>query len=358
MSNIKPPTTKTLKYAKQLLESWELVAFPTETVYWLWANALDTKAIQKIFDIKKRPSNNPLIVHVWDKDSISKYWIISNIVEKTIIEKLMPGPITILLRKRENIPEIISSNPFVGIRIPSNNQAIQLLQKCGLPIAAPSANISTKPSPTSAKMVYEYFKEQIPLIINGWNCSVGIESTVIKVDEEIRCESMSDWNYQSLYKITIMRPGFITKEDLESIFIKQKNIIVEYSTKITNISPWNMYKHYSPDAQVEIIDCNTETIFKKKIISKIKASPSHKIWLILTQQCITTYQKILNQYKNHVTILPRWSRDDLISCAQKLFDLYYTCDQMDINYILIEYLPENWLWLSIMNRVKKSSEKG
>lgn len=357
MSNIHLPDHKTLQLAKQLLIDWEVVAFPTETVYWLWANALDPVAVAKIFKLKNRPSNNPLIVHLWHKRDISKYWIISNPIEKKIIEKLMPGPITLLLPKRDNIPAIVSPNAFVWLRIPSNQAALNFLQTCDLPIAAPSANISTKPSPTSAKMVYQYFWNKIPLIIDWWNCHVGIESTVIKVDHHSICKPMSGWDCEEFYKIDILRPGFVTKEDLEILFANHNNISVHYSSHQSNISPGNLYRHYSPRAHVEIIDCLTPDILKERLNIKIQWSAHIKLWLIITQECINLHKKILNEFKDYIHVFPRWSRNDLISCAQKLFDIYNICDKHDINYILIEHLQEVWLWYSIMNRVKKSTEK-
>ncbi len=355
MANIYLPNNKTFQLAKQLLIDWEVVAFPTETVYWLWANALDPVAVSKIFKLKNRPSNNPLIVHLWHKRDISKYWTISNHIEKKIIEKLMPGPITILLPKKSNIPDIVSPNPFVWIRIPSNQAALDLLQTCDLPIAAPSANISTKPSPTSAKMVHQYFGSKVPLIIDWWHCNVGIESTVVKIDEHSICKPMSDCEY--FYKINILRPGFVTKEDLESLFSNQKNVSVHYSSQKSNISPGNLYRHYSPRAHVEIIDCLSEDLLQDKLNLKIQWSVHIKLGLIITQDCINTHNKILNKFSDNIHVFPRWSRNDLIKCAQKLFDIYNICDKQDINYILIEHLQEVWLWYSIMNRVKKSAEK-
>ncbi|MFZ2151313.1 MAG: L-threonylcarbamoyladenylate synthase [Candidatus Absconditicoccaceae bacterium] len=357
MSNIHLPDNKTFQLAKQLLIDGEVVAFPTETVYGLGANALDAVAVSKIFKLKNRPSNNPLIVHLGHKRDISKYGIISNPIEKKIIEKLMPGPITLLLPKKNNIPEIVSSNPFVGIRIPSNQVALDLLQACDLPIAAPSANISTKPSPTSAKMVYQYFGSNIPLIIDGGNCNVGIESTVVKIDEHSICKPMSSGECEYFYKINILRPGFVTKEDLESLFSDQKNVSVFYSSQQSNISPGNLYRHYSPRAHVEIIDCLTPDILKERFNIKIQGSAHIKLGLIITQECINLHKEILNEFKDYIHVFPRGSRNDLISCAQKLFDIYNICDKQDINYILIEHLQEIGLGYSIMNRVKKSAEK-
>lgn len=350
MNNIKKPSIDVFKYAKQLLLDSQVVAFPTETVYGLWANALDTKALKKIFLLKNRPSNNPLIVHVWDKDEISKYGIISSPIEKKIIQKLMPWPITILLNKKENIPNLVSSNPYVGIRIPSNRVALDFLKYCQLPIAAPSANISTKPSPTSAQMVNNYFGEKLPLIIDGWNCNVWIESTVIKVDETSSCIPMWADDCNISYKITIMRPWFVTKEDLEALFDKNRNVFVQYSSEISNISPWNMYKHYAPSASINII----QNIDILKKYSKIK---DKKMAFILTDEFIVENQFFLSNLQKTFHIISWWSKKDLITCAQNLFEIYHQCDQKSIDLIFIEQLKEEWLWFSIMNRVKKSAEK-
>ena len=350
MDNIQQANIDTFKYAKRLLLESQVVAFPTETVYGLWANALDTKALEKIFVLKNRPSNNPLIVHVWDKKEIGKYGNISNPIEKKIIEKLMPWPITILLNKKENIPNLVSSNPYVGIRIPSNQVAIDFLKYCKLPIAAPSANISTKPSPTSAQMVNNYFGDKLPLIIDWWNCHVWIESTVVKVDEISICDPMWRDDCNVSYKIIIMRPWFITKEDLELLFDKNKNISIQYSSHLSNISPWNMYKHYSPNASINIIQ-------NLDILSEYLQVKDKKIALILTQEKIKENQNIISKLSPNFHIVSWWLQNDLITCSQNLFQIYNQCDQDWIDLIFIEQLKEEGLWFSIMNRVKKSAEK-
>jgi L-threonylcarbamoyladenylate synthase len=140
-------------------------------------------AVKKIFETKKRPQRNPIIVHVGSIDQIGEYAEIISPFEEKIINTLMPGPITILLKKKKIISDIVTAgSEFVGIRIPSNKVALDFLQTVELPVAAPSANISTKPSPTSAQMVESYFHEAVPMIIDGGACDVGIESTVVKVE--------------------------------------------------------------------------------------------------------------------------------------------------------------------------------
>ena len=139
--------------------------------------------MQKIFTVKGRPSSNPLIVHIGEKSQIADLAIVENSFQQ-IIDKLFPGPVTLLLKKKPGIPEVVTQNPFVGIRMPSNQIANDFLKAVALPIAAPSANISGKPSPTSAPMVMDNVGGKIPLIIDGGDSNYGIESTVIKVDEE------------------------------------------------------------------------------------------------------------------------------------------------------------------------------
>ncbi|HOG15554.1 MAG TPA: L-threonylcarbamoyladenylate synthase [Candidatus Absconditabacterales bacterium] len=349
MGNIKQANIETYEYAKKLLFASEVVVFPTETVYGLGANALDTKAVEKIFILKNRPSNNPLIVHVGEKSEIQKYAIISNSIEEKIIEKLMPGSITVLLKKKENIPSVISQNPYVGIRIPSNRVALEFLRHVNLPIAAPSANISTKPSPTSAQMVKEYFDEKVQLIIDGGDCSVGIESTVVKVDELFVHPITGDSNGEVFYKIVIHRPGFVTKEDFETLFSDNQNVFVEYSSDISNFSPGNMYKHYSPNASIKIIE-NLEEI--GNISNNIE---NKKIALILTKETVEKYQNIISGLSKNIKVLFRGSQKNLIVCAQNLFKLYHQCDQEGIDLVFIEGLKEEGLGFSIMNRVKKSA---
>ncbi len=330
MTNIYPSTPKYIKKAQHLLAKGELVAFPTETIYGLWANALLPEAVKKIFIAKNRPLDNPLICHVAKKSDIKKYAYIDNKLQKLIIKTCMPGPCTLLLRPKAMIPkEITAGQPLMSIRIPANSIAQKLLSWCNFPVAAPSANLSTKPSPTSAEMVYENFKETIPMIIDGGETEVGIESTVIRADEN---------------KIEILRPGFITKEDLQALV--GKDIPVSYTTKGKHMSPGTRYKHYAPKAKV--YGFHTYQELKKYITTYA----NHRIGIIATKEFLTYYRKQL-QYPN-ITIYPRWTKKNLISCAKTLFKLYHLWDKDYQEYLLIEYLPEQGLWYAIMNRVKKS----
>jgi L-threonylcarbamoyladenylate synthase len=246
MSNLFPPNQQTYLKAKSLFSNDELVAFPTETIYGLGANALSDTAAEKIFQLKGRPNDNPLIVHLGEKKQITDYAYIENEIQQTIIDHLMPGPITLLLPKKANISPIVCKVPLVGIRLPSNEIAQKMLTTVNLPIAAPSANRSGKASPTNVQMVYDNLGENIPMIIDGGESEAGIESTVIKVDQT------------SSPKILILRPGFITKEDLDHLF--HHEIPVAYTTSNPELSPGMKYKHYSIAGKVQLMDTPNEII--------------------------------------------------------------------------------------------------
>lgn len=342
--NIKLPSTEVYLEAKELLKAWKLVVFPTETIYGLGADARNDQAVLSIFELKWRPQDNPLITHLWYKQQILEYATVENEIQQTIIDKLMPGPLTLLLKKKEwTISNRSCPLDYVWIRLPSNLVAQRFLQVAELPVAAPSANISWKPSPTNAKMVYDNLHDNVPLIIDDWESFAGIESTVMRVvpDEEV------EWKL----KIQILRPGFLTKEDLEDCF--NQEIRVEYTTKNPELSPWMRYKHYSISWHVRIFD-NLKDIAS---LSKEFESKDTKIWILLTQELIDNNEHLVEQYRNNwITIIPRWTQWNLASCAHSLFDHYHTAEKSWINLLFVERLPEEWIGYGIMNRVKRSAE--
>ena len=374
-SNIKLPSTEVYQEAKKLLEAWQLVVFPTETIYWLGADARNDKAVLSIFELKWRPQDNPLITHLWYKEQIKDYATVENEIQQTIIDKLMPGPLTLLLKKKEwAISNRSCPLDYVWIRLPSNSVAQKFLQIAELPVAAPSANISWKPSPTNAKMVYDNLHDNVPLIIDDWESFAGIESSVMRV--------VPDEDTKKL-KIQILRPWFLTKEDLEDCF--NHKIKVEYTIKNPELSPWMRYKHYSIAGHVRIFDdlnsleriiIENFPLFKeggplavgdlknphpdKSGIPFTKGQRNEqntKIWILLTQELIDNNKKLIEQYKNNwITIIPRWTKSNLASCAHSLFDHYHNAEKSWINLLFVERLPEEWIGYWIMNRVKRSAE--
>jgi len=341
--NIKLPSEKVYQEAKRFLEAWKLVVFPTETIYGLGADARNDKAVLSIFELKWRPQDNPLITHLWYKEQIKDYATVENEIQQTIIDKLMPGPLTLLLKKKEwTISNRSCPLDYVWIRLPSNAVAQRFLQVAELPVAAPSANISWKPSPTNAKMVYDNLWNNIPLIIDDWESFAGIESSVMRI--------VPDEDTKKL-KIQILRPGFLTKEDLEDCF--NHEIKVEYTTKNPELSPWMRYKHYSIAGHVRIFDKLSDITN----LSKEFESKDTKIWILLTQELINDNENLIKKFsKDWITIIPRWTKSNLASCAHSLFDHYHQAEKSWINLLFVERLPEEWIWYWIMNRVKRSAE--
>lgn len=178
--------TEELKNVANLIKNGDIVVFPTETVYGIGANALDKNAVKKIFIAKGRPSDNPLIVHVANKQDIGRVALTPSAVEQKLIDTFMPGPITIILRKKDVIPDIVSAGlDTVGIRMPSNKIANKIISAAGVPIAAPSANISGKPSGTRLKDIRDELESKVSVMIDGGETEVGLESTVVKVENNI-----------------------------------------------------------------------------------------------------------------------------------------------------------------------------
>ena len=318
MINLQKITENELNLAKKELEKGNLVIFPTETVYGLGANALDSKAVSKIFEVKNRASNNPLIVHLKNKDEISKYAIVNNIVEQKLIDSFMPGPFTLILEKKSIISDNVTAGmDTVGIRVPIDSIAHHLLDILSFPIAAPSANLSTRPSGTNVEDIFDEFKDKVSYIIDGGESRIGLESTVCKVIDGIP---------------TILRPGFITKEDIEGVCGKcnvSEFVMKEAHGKVE--SPGMLYKHYSPKTKCVLVDLSKmeeeSRKYAKTIIignSKLKDLPCYKFF-------------------NY--------GDDLVSVCHNIFMLLRKADKENADVILIQATETNGLGLAIMNRL-------
>lgn len=242
-TEILSPTDENIEKAGRLLESGEVVGIPTETVYGLAADATNPEAVSKIFVAKGRPQDNPLIVHIADKSDIEKYAYDIPDIAYRIADKFWPGPLTMVLPKKDIIPETTSGGlDTVGLRFPSNTIAQEIIKSAGVPLAAPSANTSGKPSTTTARHVFDDMNGKIPAIIDGGSCSVGVESTVISFSGE---------------DVIILRPGFVSREDLLTVaknVIIDKGVLSEISNDAVVASPGMKYKHYSPKANVVIVE--------------------------------------------------------------------------------------------------------
>ncbi|MCM1299376.1 MAG: L-threonylcarbamoyladenylate synthase [Firmicutes bacterium] len=244
---------KSIEIAAELLKNHEIVAIPTETVYGLAGNGLSPIAVKKIFDAKGRPNDNPLILHVPNTDWFYEYAEEVPDLAIRLSEKFCPGPLTMIMPKKKIVPyETSGGLDTVAFRIPNQPWTLKLIEACGFPLAAPSANLSGLPSPTRAGYVYKDMKGKIPLIVDGGVCSCGVESTVIAFTD---------------IGVKILRPGGVTSEMLEE-FCK-----VEIDRAVTEglndneqaLSPGMKYKHYSPKAEVYMVECESQDRFAEFI---------------------------------------------------------------------------------------------
>ncbi len=312
-----------LSIAKEELNSGNLVIFPTETVYGLGANALDYNAVDKIFEAKNRASNNPLIVHLKDKEEITKYAVINNEIEQKLIDSFMPGPFTLILEKKSIIPDNVTCNlNTVGIRIPIDEIAHNLLSMLDYPIAAPSANVSTRPSGTNIYDIIPEFENSVNYIIDGGDSRIGLESTVCKVIDNVP---------------TILRPGYITKEDIIDVIGKcnvSEFVMKEAQGAVE--SPGMLYKHYAPSTKCILVDRELMDITSKKYQKTIILGSSN----VKDISCF--------KYYNY--------GDDLVSIAHNIFKLLREVDKLNGDVILIEAIDTKGLGLAIMNRLIRTCE--
>jgi L-threonylcarbamoyladenylate synthase len=228
--------------AAEIIKSGGVVAIPTETVYGLATNAFDEAAVKKIFEVKGRPQDNPLIVHVHSIEAVAEVAKEVPLLAKKLFSSFSPGPLTIVLAKKNEVPYVTSGGlETVGVRIPDNNNVRELIRLCGVPLSAPSANISGKPSPTTAAHVYDDLQGKIPLILDGGVCRVGLESTVISIEGG---------------SIKILRPGKITEKMLSEYgeVTIDKGVTESVSEMKKPTSPGMKYKHYAPECDITIID--------------------------------------------------------------------------------------------------------
>ena len=333
--NTRKPSYAIIRKAANLIRKGEVIAFPTETVYGLGANALDPSSVSKIYKIKGRPSDNPLIVHIADMKTFRT--LVSEIPPKAsrVISKFWPGPITLVLKKSKILPEITTGGlNTVAVRMPKNNVALELIKESHFPIAAPSANISGKPSPTNASHVKDDLNGKIKLILDGGSTEIGIESTVIDMTQSTP---------------VILRPGGISKESIEEKIGKvhsDKSLLgLHRSTTNINKSPGMKYRHYSPNAQVILVE-GTEFNAKNKIIEltqKLK-SQGKKV-------CIMTTSKSLKVNADNVHYMGK----TLEAIARNLFANLREADKNNIDIIIVQGIQYNKAGFAIMNRLKKAA---
>jgi len=309
--------------AGELLRRGELVAFPTETVYGLGANGLDGVGCKKIYEAKGRPSDNPLILHVASLYQFKQLSV--NLSDSAILlaSKFWPGPMTLVVHKNKNIPDVVTAGlDTVAIRYPSNKDAQELIRAAAVPIAAPSANLSGSPSPTNARDVLEDMNGRIAAILDGGECSVGVESTIIDTTTN---------------PVTILRPGGITLEMVQNLLGEvQLDAALQGVEAAVPKAPGMKYRHYAPKAKV--ILCKTYREIDN--VAKQNRKEKKRIGVIAKKQAVGCFNRV---YKNAADL------------AENLFAFLRDLDREQVEVIYVETVAESDIGLAVMNRLRKAA---
>ena len=316
---------KNIEEAGNLIRNGELVIFPTETVYGIGANGLDAEAVKNIFIAKGRAQDNPLILHVSDFEMVDLIAHDINDLERKLMDIFFPGPLTIILNKNDIVPSNVSCNlDTVGVRMPSNKIAHALIESAKVPIAAPSANISGKPSGTNIDDIKNELGDKVALIIDGGETDIGLESTVVRVIDN---------------RVRILKPGKITVQDFLNYGFEvelDSNIFNKVSSNQKVMSPGMKYKHYAPNKECLLIYSDDNN----KLINEVKKIESEKNILVVCKSSNTKY------FNNAIDM-----GESLDEISHNIFHILREVDNTDFDLIVIEGVKKDGLGIAIMNRL-------
>lgn len=324
------------EYCDQLSEASEIilaggtVVFPTETVYGLGGNGLLADAAKKIYAAKGRPSDNPLIIHIAEPKDAEKYAFVSDIYYK-LADAFMPGPLTVIMQKKDCIPLSVTGGlDSVAVRCPSHPIARALIGRCGVPIAAPSANISGRPSPTSAKYVEEDMLGRVDMIIDGGECEIGLESTIVKIDND---------------RLILLRPGAVTYDALCCV-CENVEIAPAVTDKLAEnerpLSPGMKYRHYAPQSDFILLDGDESDVLSFMMEEQKNGC------------AVLCYDEEL-PFLNASLSVPIGQRDDLPAQAKKLFTSLREADKLGARKIYAHLPPLDGLGLALYNRMIRAA---
>ena len=327
-----------LQRAGKILRSGGLVAFPTETVYGLGANGLDAEACARIYEAKGRPSDNPLILHVCDRAMVDMIAAEVTPMAEKLLAAFMPGPITLILRRREIVPDRITGGlDTVGIRMPEHPVARAMIRAAGVPIAAPSANISGRPSPTTAASVLRDMKGRIPLILDGGPCHFGVESTIVDCTGPVA---------------VILRPGAITREMLTEVLGGCRLDPALVGADTVPRAPGMKYKHYAPKAPMTLIEGAPEKMaaaFRRQV--RLLQSEGHTVGVLASSEVCSALRGLVPAE----LLADYGSQGDLLTIASRIYEKLIAFNDTQADVLLGEGTTEQGLGLAIMNRLHKAS---
>jgi len=327
------PQKRLIEIAATAIKRGGTVIFPTETVYGLGANAYNAEAVLKVFKAKGRPADNPLIVHIADFSQL--YDVAVDVPEaiKSKLHTVWPGPITFVLKKKEDIPyEVTGGLDTVAVRMPAHPIALSLIKASGVPIAAPSANRATRPSPTKAEHIIEEMEDRVDVIIDGGKTFFGVESTIIEATHK---------------PFTLLRPGPFTLEELRKMF--GKIVVSDYAkgkheAKVA-VAPGIKYRHYAPNKPLVLAN-------NKQMLKEVVEYCSKK-GISVAVICSDEMKKEIKQKGTEVISLG--SEKNLYEIASNLFDSFLKIETSEAEFGIIQPFPQKGIGLAIMNRIKKAT---
>lgn len=336
--NAENPETEAICIAANIIKKGGLVAFPTETVYGLGADALNPKAVKSLFRAKKRPLDNPPIVHVGSIQDV--YRLVTEVSPKAekLMKRFWPGPLTLILKRSEIVPDItVSGLDTIAVRMPRHNVALALIRESNCPIAAPSANLAGRPSPTTAQHVLEDLNGRIDAVLDAGPTTIGVESTVLDLTVD---------------PPQILRPGGTPYETLKEILGKVKLHPVAIADKKVQVdkarSPGMKHRHYAPKARMIVVEGDLKAIVKKaaELVDYYKRAGS-KVGVLATNETVASYEADI--------VKSLGSRSRLEEIAKNLFRLLREFDAEGVDVIIAEGVPSEGLGLAVMNRLRKAS---
>jgi len=332
------PDREKIQAAANIIKNGGLVAFPTETVYGLGADALNVKAVLALFEAKRRPLDNPPIIHVHDADDV--YRLAKEVPSKAVVlmKKFWPGPLTLIFNRSKAVPDVtVAGLDTIAVRMPRHNVALALIDESGCPIAAPSANLAGKPSPTTAKHVINDLNGRIDVVLDAGPTHIGVESTVLDLTvdppEVLRPGGTP---YEALQKV-------VGKVDLDPLVLADKPLPVKKAR-----SPGLKHKHYAPDADMILVEGEMDAIAAKvDELVKVYKNEGKKIGVLATDETISHY--------NADIVKSLGSRTDMATVARNLFRLLREFDEEHVDVIVAEGMGVDGLGLAVMNRLRKAA---
>ena len=340
LSDIKNNSEYTkLEEIANIIKNGGIVIFPTETVYGIGANGFDEEAVKKIFLAKGRAQDNPLILHISDIEMLGKISNDISDIEFSLMNAFWPGPFTIILNKSANVPYIVSGGvETVGVRMPNNEIARNLIKYSDVPIAAPSANISGKPSGTNIEDIFNELSDKVNYIIDGGDCNIGIESTVVRVIDGVP---------------HILRPGYITAEQIKEVagsVVIDSHVLGKLSDDKKVLSPGMKYKHYAPNTKCVLVYDENDDVRRNKIVNLINNNLLANKKLLL--MCKTSSVGFFNNKFNSIDIIDMG--DSLVEISKNIFKDLRDADSHECDLIIIEGVETSGLGLAIMNRLLRA----